>query len=156
MTPGKTDPEISNLVDDITDNISFLSRRDQQVLHQMSRGTTDPEVVNLLRQIKNNTQGSGGGGGTVVDTGTFIAEGGEFPAFDGVIDGVISDETSTLRVDVSVSQEPSWDLPYGYNIEWGREWDNTNLQVDVAITVVWDIDPGDGNDLDLRYTITSV
>jgi len=123
----------------------------------MSRRTTDPEVVHLLQEIKENTKDSGGGsGGTVVDSGTIIAQGGEFPAFDGTIEGVVSDETSTLRVDVGVDATPPWNLPYGFNVEWGREWDNTNLEVDIALTVVWDTDPGGGNDLDLRYTVTQI
>lgn len=98
------------------------------------------------------TLGSGGGtGNRELDNGTFTHTGGSATTY--VAHGVTDDETAMFDVVVGVDSAPSWNGDYGFNYDWSRRWDDDSGQLDVLVSVNWGPDPGNGNDLELDYTV---
>lgn len=82
-------------------------------------------------------------------TGTLTATGGEDPAALVTETDVRDEETTAIEVLIAPETEQSFS--YAYNTEHSRAWDGSQLDVDIQ--VVWDEDPGDGNDIDMEYKI---
>lgn len=69
------------------------------------------------------------------------------------IQGVAPDQTAQFAVVVGVNTAPSWSADYGFDVDVARQWDSTNSELDLELTLTWTTDPGSGNDLDVGYTI---
>jgi len=89
----------------------------------------------------------------VISTETITAVGGSSPAADVEIIGITEDQIKPLRVDVYLESEPSFSTDYAFNYDYALKWDDTNNQMNLLITVNWDIDPGSGNDIVLRAEV---
>lgn len=85
--------------------------------------------------------------------GTFTASGGASPAAEHAVTGVSTTQTVALRCEVGVDADPQFDGDYGFNYDVTRTWVDADSQWDVTITVNWDTDPGDANDVTLTYRI---
>lgn len=85
----------------------------------------------------------------VLASGTITLTGGISPAFDDVL-GLALSETEFFDV-VLASQGATFD--YAFNYDWGRTYNSSADEMDVNLTVNWDNDPGDGNDVSVDYKI---
>lgn len=87
-------------------------------------------------------------------TGTITASGGSSPAVDTKITGVSSNQTEPIaNVQLWVDSDPNFNADYAFNYDWGQHWDDSDGEIDINITVNWDTDPGNNNDVTLRYSI---
>ena len=88
------------------------------------------------------------------DTGTVTASGGSTPAVDTTVANVALAETDRFRPpSFYVDADPGFNADYAWNAEWGFQWDDTNQEVDLNITINWDTDPGAGNDVTIRWDV---
>lgn len=67
--------------------------------------------------------------------------------------GVTTDQTANFEVYVGVATEPGWSADYQFTETIERQWDSTNGQLDVVVTLDWITDPGTGNDLDIQCLV---
>jgi hypothetical protein len=86
-------------------------------------------------------------------TGTITASGGSTPAVETTVQGVASDQLQLFDVMLGVAADPAFDADYAFNYDLSRQWDDTNSEWNLSITVNWDTDPGSGNDVTLRYSV---
>lgn len=92
---------------------------------------------------------------TQLDTGTVTASGGSTPAVDTTLANVGISETDAHDFVVYVDADPAFNADYAFNYEWGFQWDQSQGQVDINLTVNWDTDPGGGNDVTLRWEVVA-
>jgi len=100
--------------------------------------------------------GSGGSGLSSVTSGTVTATGGAGvpgPAVDTTLTSVSTNQTLQYLVTVYVSSDPTWSADYAWNYEAGHQWDDSAGDLDIDLTVNWDTDPGNGNDLTLAWEV---
>lgn len=83
--------------------------------------------------------------------GTFTHTGGSSTTYR--VQGVTTDETKNLNVEVGVDSDPSFSADYQWDYTWGYAWDETNGEMDIVIQANWDVDPGAGSDVALDYEI---
>lgn len=91
------------------------------------------------------------GQASVLASGTVTHTGGS--ATDVFLTDVSDDQFATLNVSYGVASDPDWTGNYAFNTVEGREWDDENNQLDLAATIAWDTDPGEGNDIDIEYVV---
>lgn len=89
----------------------------------------------------------------LADSGTITLSGGSSPAADTTIEGVSSTQTSGFRVVIGVDSDPSFNADYAFNWDHSVVWDDSDSSWDVTITVNWDTDPGNNNDVTADYRI---
>lgn len=90
------------------------------------------------------------------DAGVITAFGGQSPANVVELSDVGISQTTPHQFTVYVDSDPAFDATYGWNYDYGYEWDNPNSTVDINLTINWDTDPGAGNDIDLRWELLEV
>jgi len=139
-------------------------------LMTLSDAGTDPSAAGELQQnggdvkvysgggVKNMTNiGSGSGSGlTSVATGTVTATGGAGvpgPAVDTVLTGVSATQTQQWLLTVYVDSDPAFSADYAFDIAATHRWDDSQGQLDIPLTVDWQVDPGAGNDLTLAWEV---
>lgn len=93
------------------------------------------------------------GNGGALDTGTVTATGGSSPAVDTTITNVNLEETQAH--DLVVYPDSAHNFDYAFNYDWGFQWDESDSGVDINLTVNWDTDPGNNNDVTLRWELVS-
>lgn len=99
---------------------------------------------------------SAGGKGSVlnqVDSGTVTATGGASPAVEAHLDNVSDEQLLDYFVLVYVDQDPGLSVDYAFNFDYVHYWDETNATLDMDLVVNWDVDPGGGNDVTLRWEV---
>jgi len=93
----------------------------------------------------------------LLDSGTFTLTGGSTPAADETITNVSGDETDRpSRLVINVDSATSHSQDYAFNAgndNMQTAWDQSAGQWDVRITIPWDTDPGNGNDVTVSYRI---
>lgn len=96
--------------------------------------------------------GTTGTGGNQIDSDTITASGGSTPAFDSTIAGITATQTASVTdVAVYVESDPAFNADYAFNFDYGLQWDDSDGELDLLLTVNWDTDPGGGNDVTLRW-----
>jgi len=90
-------------------------------------------------------------------SGTFTLSGGSSPAADETITDVSDTETErpgrcVLNVDSATSHSQDYEFNFGTG-DMQTLWDQTNNRWDVTLTVTWDTDPGNNNDVTVSYRI---
>jgi hypothetical protein len=119
----------------MTDRILELNSNNELVL-------TDPATGNTERA----------GGLQVLTTGSITLTSGSQPAFDGTLQGVTTDQTvKIVAINLYVGSDPSFNGDYAWNHDFGQKYDDANGEVDINLTVNWDIDPG--SNLTLQYEV---
>jgi hypothetical protein len=85
-------------------------------------------------------------------TGSITLTSGSQPAFDGTLQGVTTDQTvKIVAINLYVGSDPSFNGDYAWNHDFGQKYDDANGEVDINLTVNWDIDPG--SNLTLQYEV---
>lgn len=84
----------------------------------------------------------------ILADGSITLSGGSSPAYDGSLG--LSLPTSSFDI-VLASQGANFD--YAFNYDWGRSYDSSSDGTDINLTVNWDIDPGDNNDVGINYKV---
>ena len=134
----RTDTEIRNAVTDDVDaaDLTSASGAADQYLRSNADDTAEwVDIPNLEAPVI--SQGivthTGGGPTTVEVTGVSSTQTESFDLSFGVDSGVLAD--------------------YAFNVEWLREWDNTNGRWDLSFTFTWEtgLDPGTGNDVSIAW-----
>jgi len=119
----------------MTDRILELNSDNKLVLTDPATGNTEPL-----------------GGLQVLATGSITLTSGSQPAFDGTLQGVTTDQTvKIIAINLYVGSDPSFNGDYAWNHDFGQKYDDTNGEVDINLTVNWDIDPG--SNLTLQYEV---
>lgn len=90
-----------------------------------------------------------------LDSGTDVINGGQTPGLDTTLTNVSASETDPMELIISVREDPGFNADYAFNYDWGFQWDDTNSEVDINLTVNWDTDPGAGNDVDIRWDLVA-
>lgn len=89
-----------------------------------------------------------------ISSGTATLSGGSSPALNTLLTNVSTNQTVNIcSVDIAVDSDPAFNADYGFNHDWSQYWDDTNSEVDVELTVNWDTDPGNGNDVTIAYAV---
>lgn len=83
---------------------------------------------------------------------TFTASGGQTEN-EFTLSGAVQSQTRPFEIVVSVAADPTFDADYQYHTNIMRSWDSTNERWDVIVEVVWDLDPGTGNDVNFEVSI---
>lgn len=94
-----------------------------------------------------------GGGLSQIATGTVTATGGASPAVETHLDGVSDDQLVDYWLVVYVDADPAFSADYAFNFDYIHQWDDDAGQLDLDLVVNWDIDPGSGNDVTLRWEV---
>lgn len=92
---------------------------------------------------------------STIDSGNLGTMDGGTASKDFTITNVSTNQNVSIdSVGVSVDGDPSFNADYGFEVsKWIQQWDDSEDEVDVIVTVEWDTDPGNGNDIQLDYTI---
>jgi hypothetical protein len=109
-----------------------------------------------LQFADGSTLSSASNGSGVVNqvaTGTVTATGGASPAVETHLDGVSGDQLVDYWLVVYVDADPAFDADYAFNFDYIHQWDDDAGQLDLDLVVNWDIDPGSGNDVTLRWEV---
>lgn len=69
------------------------------------------------------------------------------------LNGAVSTQVAQFSVNISVASDPGFDANYQYHTQVMRRWDDSNSHWDIIVEVIWDIDPGTGNDVDFEISI---
>ena len=134
----RTDAEIRAAVEGDVDAAALTSASGtaDQYLRSNADGTSDwVDIPNLEAPVL--AQGivthTGGGATTVEVTGIST--------------------TQTESFDINFGVDTALLADYAFNVEWSREWDNTNGKWDAYFTFTWEtgMDPGAGNDIDIAW-----
>jgi len=97
--------------------------------------------------------GSGGTGVTQIATGTVTASGGSIPAVQTTITNISTDDDLDYWVALYPDADPTLAADYAFNFDYSHIWDNSAGAWDLDLTVNWDLDPGSGNDVTLRWEV---
>jgi hypothetical protein len=85
-------------------------------------------------------------------TGTITATGGSSPAVDTVVSTSLS-QTDPYDVLLYVDSDPTFDADYQFNWDYAHFWDDSESTLKIDFTVNWDTDPGNTNDVTLRWEV---
>jgi hypothetical protein len=86
------------------------------------------------------------------DQGTITATGGSSPAADTVVSTSLS-QTDAYDTLLYVDSDPAFDADYQFNWDYAHFWDDSGSALKIDFTVNWDTDPGNTNDVNLRWEV---
>jgi len=134
-------------------NLSSVST-DSVSTSEVTGGVTSKPITNFEGSgLSVDASGNLNGGVTQVATGTVTATGGASPAVNTSLTNVSTDQLLEYDFWVYVDADPSFDSDYAFNFDYGHSWDDANGELDIDLVVNWDTDPGNGNDVTLRWEV---